>query len=186
MNIRDRILNACQELARIQGFYSMTMDELAERAGVSKRTLYRYFRSKEEVIEATLDQFMNEMATEADRLLAGNEQPREMVKKLMSMLVTRGQFLTGPSALSDLGKQYPHLWRKLEEFRAERIRGTFGELGRRNNSGTIGEQDSRIAVAVVMASIQAVLNPQFILENNLKFEDAIEQLSEILLRAMGI
>ncbi|MGE5396811.1 MAG: TetR/AcrR family transcriptional regulator, partial [Chitinophagales bacterium] len=75
MNIRDRILNACQELARIQGFYSMTMDELAERAGVSKRTLYRYFRSKEEVIEATLDQFMNEMATEADRLLAGNEQP---------------------------------------------------------------------------------------------------------------
>ena len=73
MDIRERIIKACRDLAVEQGLRHFTMDELAQRAGVSKRTVYRYFDSKESIIEASLEQFMSEAATRAEDLLAQNK-----------------------------------------------------------------------------------------------------------------
>jgi AcrR family transcriptional regulator len=39
MSIRDRIIHSCRDLAGSKGFYSLTVDELAAAAGISKRTL---------------------------------------------------------------------------------------------------------------------------------------------------
>ncbi|MEW6183172.1 MAG: helix-turn-helix domain-containing protein [Bacillota bacterium] len=44
-----------KELAGKKGFHAVTTDELAAAAGVSKRTLCRYFAGKDEIIEAVLD-----------------------------------------------------------------------------------------------------------------------------------
>lgn len=49
---RELILAAAEELFRTQGFYGVTMDRVAEHAGISKRTLYAYFARKEELIYA--------------------------------------------------------------------------------------------------------------------------------------
>jgi AcrR family transcriptional regulator len=45
-----------------QGFHRATMDSVAERAGVAKPTIYRYFESKQELFEATV-------AAECERLI---------------------------------------------------------------------------------------------------------------------
>ncbi len=50
----DDILEAARELMAARGLDAMTMDELAERAGVSKPTLYQYFPSKEAVAVQTV------------------------------------------------------------------------------------------------------------------------------------
>jgi len=50
----DDILKAAHELMAAQGLDAMTMDDLAERAGVSKPTLYQYFPSKEAVAVQTV------------------------------------------------------------------------------------------------------------------------------------
>ncbi|GAB4280263.1 MAG: fatty acid metabolism transcriptional regulator FadR [Candidatus Promineifilaceae bacterium] len=42
------------------GFDRTRMDDIAQEAGVSKGTLYLYFNSKDEIITAVLDQFLNE------------------------------------------------------------------------------------------------------------------------------
>lgn len=55
MDIRERIIKACRDLAVEQGLRGFTMDELAQRAGLSKRTVYRYFDSKQAIIQASLD-----------------------------------------------------------------------------------------------------------------------------------
>jgi AcrR family transcriptional regulator len=44
---RTAILDAASELLLEQGLHAMTMDEVAERAGVSKATIYRWWASKE-------------------------------------------------------------------------------------------------------------------------------------------
>jgi hypothetical protein len=40
-------------------------------------------------------------------------------------------------------------------------------------------------MAVILASIQAVLNPDFVLANNLTFEETARQLSKLLLSLTG-
>ncbi|MEA1961720.1 MAG: helix-turn-helix domain-containing protein [Bacillota bacterium] len=83
MDIKQRITLTCRELAKTKGFHALTMDELAAASGVSKRTVYRYFRSKEEIIEWTLETFMQETAAFIDLLLTTNIEPAEMLGALL-------------------------------------------------------------------------------------------------------
>mgnify|MGYP001774160483 CR=1 FL=1 len=52
---RDSILKAAQETFQDSGFIGASMDRIAEKAGVTKQTVYRYFSTKEELFKATLE-----------------------------------------------------------------------------------------------------------------------------------
>jgi AcrR family transcriptional regulator len=51
---RDRIVNAATKLFYGEGVRSVSVDAVAEKAGVTKRTLYYHFRSKDDLIAAYL------------------------------------------------------------------------------------------------------------------------------------
>lgn len=181
MNIRDKIIAACRDLARERGFHNLTMDELAARAGVSKRTVYRYFIGKEAMIEATLDAFMAEVALVADQLVQTEKEPARILSGLLNYLFIHGHFVTNPYSFNDLRVYYPNLWQKINRFRLERIVFILDFIHNREESGITSEVDPRIISTVILASIQAVLNPDFIMTNNLNFEETARQLSNLLL-----
>lgn len=51
----QRILKAARELFQSNGFIGTSMDKIAERAQITKQTVYRYFESKEALFKATLE-----------------------------------------------------------------------------------------------------------------------------------
>lgn len=51
---RDRILGAAGALFYAEGIRAVSMDRLAEKAGVTKKTLYYHFRSKDDLTEVYL------------------------------------------------------------------------------------------------------------------------------------
>jgi AcrR family transcriptional regulator len=51
---REHLIETATELFSEYGFHATGVDTLLEKAGMSKRTLYTYFRSKEELILAVL------------------------------------------------------------------------------------------------------------------------------------
>jgi AcrR family transcriptional regulator len=53
---RERILDTAYELFSHRGVHDVGIDELIERAGVAKATLYRHFDSKDELVLAFLEQ----------------------------------------------------------------------------------------------------------------------------------
>lgn len=59
---RDRILQAGIEAASIHGISRLTVGDVAKRAGVSRPTLYKHFRSKAELVAAAVER-------EADRMV---------------------------------------------------------------------------------------------------------------------
>ncbi len=61
---RERILSASRQLFREQGINSTGMDQLCAVAGVSKRTLYQHFVSKDELIAEHLRRFDPEVLPE--------------------------------------------------------------------------------------------------------------------------
>jgi AcrR family transcriptional regulator len=185
VEIRDRIIAAFRELALTRGFYGTTMDEVAGRAGISKRTLYRYFRSKEEVIEAVLDRFMADVSREAEEILDSDDSPTVLMTKIVKYLSSHGRFITSQRGLEDLRQHFPHLWQKIDAFRAQRARVTIDALLKKGNTEILKDVDPRIITAVVVASFQAVLNPDFILENGLTFEETARQLSILLMGGLS-
>lgn len=185
MKIEARILHACTELVQTRGLRNFTVDELAARAGISKRTFYRYYRSKEEIVEATLDNFMAGVAAEADRMLASEANPLTLINHMLNYLFLNGRFIISEPGLNDLRQYYPQLWKKIERFRSERITMVIEMINRNRQEQAADAIDPRIISAAILASIQAVLNPDFILENGLSFEKTAEQLIRFLMSAVA-
>ena len=50
--MRDKIIEKSNELFLNLGFKSVTMDEIASSLGVSKKTIYKYFKNKTELVDA--------------------------------------------------------------------------------------------------------------------------------------
>ncbi len=60
--VRQRIADAGRELFLAQGYEQTTVEAIAERAGVARRTFFRYFPSKDDVIFADHDQIAQVLA----------------------------------------------------------------------------------------------------------------------------
>src|SRR5918996_5556738 len=54
-SVRERILDTSYELFSQRGVRAVGVDELIERAGVAKATLYRHFPSKDDLVVAFLE-----------------------------------------------------------------------------------------------------------------------------------
>src|SRR4051794_7024044 len=52
---RERIVGAVRELLSEGTFHECTVEEVAERAGVSRATLYQHFRSRLDLVDAVCD-----------------------------------------------------------------------------------------------------------------------------------
>ena len=64
----DAILEATHELLAQKGFVAMTMDDVAQRVGIAKGSLYQHFKSKEELLAVVLISFMDRISTFIENL----------------------------------------------------------------------------------------------------------------------
>ena len=58
---RDEIIQAAGELFLLRGYDRTTMKDVMERLQIAKGTIYHYFKSKEELLDAVLDSFVTTM-----------------------------------------------------------------------------------------------------------------------------
>jgi len=71
---RHKIVEAAYECFWRSGFARTSVDSIAAQAGVTKRTLYSYYRSKDDLLAAVLTRY-NELATERLQRISGRMPP---------------------------------------------------------------------------------------------------------------
>ena len=57
----QEILRVAAQLIRERGYANLNMDDIAEEVGVSKPTLYQHFKSKDDMVAATMVKAMEDM-----------------------------------------------------------------------------------------------------------------------------
>jgi AcrR family transcriptional regulator len=82
---RERVLEAALGVFSEKGFHVATMDEVAERAGVGKGTLYRYFANKETLFNELVRQRLEELETKARTILDGEDDVLTMITKYVQV-----------------------------------------------------------------------------------------------------
>jgi AcrR family transcriptional regulator len=83
----QEILAATRRLMERGGVDALTMDEIAQAAGVAKGTIYLYFQSKDELIQALLSEVGEAIAKNLEALLARPDSPREKLKQVVILLL---------------------------------------------------------------------------------------------------
>ena len=159
------------------------MDDLAAVTGISKRTIYRYFKSKEEIIVAVMEDLMHGIEKDIRVVVDSTEHPVEKITGAIGVVLKNIRQIQ-PLALHDVQKYYPQLWERVEQFRAEKIQHIFEELLVGNGQDSFRKVNPKIFTAALLASIRAVVNPKFIMENNLSTEETIQFLFDIFLNGI--
>src|SRR5690349_25117798 len=76
---RMQLLQAAQDVFVAQGFHAAAMDDIADRAGVSKPVLYQHFPGKRELYLALLEQHVDELTERVASAMADTEDNRARV-----------------------------------------------------------------------------------------------------------
>lgn len=74
----DRIVEVARVVFREQG-YDASLDEVARRAGVGPGTLYRHFPKRENLIDAIMQSWVDSVDEAAERALAAEGSPRDLL-----------------------------------------------------------------------------------------------------------
>jgi AcrR family transcriptional regulator len=77
--IKESLWHAALELFDARGYDKTTVEEIAERAGISRRTFFRYFSSKDEIVVFATDAYVD-LIVQAIRQSAGQGPPLEIVR----------------------------------------------------------------------------------------------------------
>ncbi|MGB1581616.1 MAG: TetR/AcrR family transcriptional regulator [Nevskiales bacterium] len=75
--VKQRMVNAAIELMEGDGFRKFRFEELAEKVGYNRATLYRYFDSKQELTTEVMMTLMQEITLDIISKTAGNRVSRE-------------------------------------------------------------------------------------------------------------
>lgn len=80
---RARLVEVARELFARNGIESTTMNDIAQASGKGRRTLYTYFRSKEEVYYAVIESELERLSERMDEVASMQAEPVERVFRLI-------------------------------------------------------------------------------------------------------
>ena len=96
--VRAQILRTAADLFGDRGYRATTLDDIAGRLGMSKATLYGYFRAKEEMLAAisreTIEGFTRELNVVLQSALPPEEKLRRVVRQHVRFVIANRSFLT--------------------------------------------------------------------------------------------
>jgi AcrR family transcriptional regulator len=81
---RRQLLDAALEVFVVQGYHAAAMDDIAERAGVSKPVLYQHFPGKLDLYLALLDQSVDELVGRVRHALRSTSDNKQRVAATFS------------------------------------------------------------------------------------------------------
>jgi AcrR family transcriptional regulator len=76
---RQQLLGAAREVFVAQGYHATAMDDIAERAGVSKPVLYQHFTSKRDLYVSLVQQHSNELLSSVQSALESTNDNKQRV-----------------------------------------------------------------------------------------------------------
>jgi len=83
---RERLIDAARDLAREGGYPAVTMHDVADRAGVARATVYRYFATKDHLLTEVAATWAHRITGDIDALAVG-ETPVERLAALLERIV---------------------------------------------------------------------------------------------------
>jgi len=81
------ILRSAKELFHKKGFYTTTMEDIAQYSGFDRRTIYNHFKNKEEIFAALVSGVIADIKSAYDEVSALSTTPLESLRKLVLMLL---------------------------------------------------------------------------------------------------
>lgn len=185
--LQQRIIKQAVELFSKYGFTNVKTDDLAQTLGISKKTLYENFESKEEILRTAIDYSLNNIDNELENIRKRLEQSDgidliEILIDLWDIEIKSLKIFTN-EIIRDIIRLFPDLWNLVMNFRDERFKYYFNKIYSLGiNQGIIRKEISEYILYLIFNySTKHILIPDIIKDLPLSTHEVMEQIFMIIL-----
>ncbi|MDZ7899534.1 MAG: TetR/AcrR family transcriptional regulator [Arcicella sp.] len=124
MEIKDRIIAKAREQFFRYGVKSVTMDDIANELGISKKTIYQHFEDKDALVYQLMKAEMEQDKCEWEKL---EKTSKNVIEKTVKSMDLFKQAFTeiNPSTLFDIKKYHPNTWQLFQDHKQNFILTTI-------------------------------------------------------------
>jgi AcrR family transcriptional regulator len=159
MEQTDRIISGAEELFMQAGIRSVTMDDIARHLGMSKKTVYQFFKDKNELV---LGLIKTKLKEDQDQMCEIMEQSGNVIEKMIGMMKCSEEIFSriNPIVIHDMQKYHPDAWKQFQDFKHGVLVQTLESLLTEGiKEGYIRpELDVRILARMRMAQVEMGFN----------------------------
>ena len=172
---KERILALASERFLTEGFMHVSVDGLASDLGMSKKTLYKHFATKDDLFEQFVDRMTGDLHRQIRGITDLDAPFIEKIDRFMRLLAeTAGRM--GKPLMVDMQRHKPAIWNRVENFRRERIRENFRAM--LTNGVAEGyirpELNADLIILCFLATVESVINPGVLLSHSFSTREAIQ------------
>ena len=184
IEIRERIIQACIDEVNYRG-YKFTMDDLAKRVGISKRTLYQNFSSKEILIGETVDYIIERIDDKDNKIAKDNNLTSiEKIKQIALVIVDEIKYID-ERLIYDTVKYYPNLLDKFDEWLINRGNLQRNIIKEGIAKGELKDVNYDVFIKILNSSKTLLLDRHFLRRSNLTLAEGVKSFVDIVLFGIG-
>jgi AcrR family transcriptional regulator len=160
------------------------MDEIARDLQVSKKTIYKYFPSKENLVEEISSNLISGINCDLDSIIEGKENVVVKFVKVLNMYSNKMMY-HNEKWYRDLQLHMPHIWQQIDNLRIDRVHNGLNKLLEQGRKEKLVEGiPSEIIITSIITTVRAVINPEFILKNKFSMQEAFKYTFEMFLNGI--
>lgn len=182
--MKSTILAAAIEEVTLRGL-RFTMQDLATRLRVSKRSIYENFSSKEDLISYMVDHILRDMSSQEQAILDTKASCISKLEQLLTVHPYEAEMFN-KNIYEDLRRFFPRQWQKVEEARQLRLQRIEQLLKAGIAAHELKPVNVGLVSEVIKCSFDSFTSYHFLEQNKLTYKEAMESLLHIMLEGISI
>lgn len=179
MELIDRIFNGAIEEFRENGI-RFTMDSLAARLGISKRTLYETLPSKTALIEMVIDRTFADIKKQQRDIFDNSEMTlTDKLKRLFTIVPSYSEKIDY-RRVNEIRRSYPQLYQKIQDCLNSDWDRTIALLEEGMNAGIVKRNNIAVLKVLLVEIFEKLLDGAFLIQNNISYETAMKETLSII------
>lgn len=180
---KQRIFEASIDVFNEKG-WKFTMDDIAKKLSISKKTIYKLFDDKETLFYETVDYCFNEIKKSEREIYEDDSLSiEEKFKKILIVLPNRYANIDFRK-ISGAEEKYPEVCKEIQRRIENDWDITIAILEEGIKQGVFRKISIPVLKIMVEASIQKFFGSNELADNNISYDEALKKLLDIVL--MGI
>lgn len=181
--LKERIMDATILEFNEKGV-KFTMDDVAHHLNISKKTIYMVFKDKQEMLLEAVDYCFGAIKDGEQEIIANQElSVTDKLRKVLIVLPERYEHLDFRKIYM-MKERYPKIYEKITVRIESGWDSTIQLLEQGIEEGSIKPVSIPVLKLMVEASIEQFISRRTLIDTNIPYEQALEQMIEILMEGI--
>lgn len=177
--MKERIIESVAKYVNLYGIKRFTVDDIAKDLGISKKTVYKYFKSKDELVSEFI---RTSIEGNINSTIDAVELEDTIIGKLNAALLSHHKYQIPLEILDGIQRFYPKDWERIEEQRKLKLRLVRDIICKGIETGKLRKDINIDVLSLILdKSTSAIFEYNFLIDNNLNINSAVREIEKILL-----